>query len=107
MSTEIDGSPDAVREINEGPRLYIRLKLTGTLFPLFDTIPFVRVGRTVTHFVDIADNGPSANAYIAKAPTEGGVVEFGYDVQTLLRFPQRYSAEAVTRLDEKRLLKTL
>lgn len=96
-----------VREINEGPRLYIRLRLTGTRFPLFNTIPFVRVGRTVTHFVDIADDGLSANAYFAKAPAESGVVEFGYDVQTLLRFPQRYSDDIVTRLDQKRLPKTL
>lgn len=92
-----------VREINEGPRLYIRLKLTGTRFPLLNTIPFVRVGRAVTHYIDIAEDGLSANAYFEQALPEGGVVEFGYDTQTLLRFPQRYAGEGVIRLDQQRL----
>jgi hypothetical protein len=96
-----------VREINEGPRLYIRLRLSGTRFPLFNTIPFVRIGKTVTHYVDIADDGLSANAYFEHALPEDGVVEFGYDVQTLLRFPQRYTGNVVTRLDQKRLPKSL
>lgn len=96
-----------VREINEGPKLYIRLKLTGTQFPLFNTIPFVRIGKTITHYVEIADEGLSANAYFERALPEDGVVEFGYDVQTLLRFPQRYTGNVVTRLDQKRLPKSL
>lgn len=96
-----------VREINEGPKLYIRLKLTGTQFPLFNTIPFVRIGKTMTHYVEIADDGLSANAYFEQALPEESVVEFGYDVQTLLRFPQRYTGKVVTRLDQKRLPKSL
>jgi hypothetical protein len=96
-----------VRKIAEGPRLYIRLKLTGTKFPLFNTIPFVRVGRAVTHYVDIAEDGLSATAYFDRRLPEEGVVEFGYDVQTLLRFPKRYSGEIVKRLDEKLLPESL
>ena len=96
-----------VREITKGPRLYIRLKLMGTRFPLFNTIPFVRVGKTVTHYVDIADDGLSANAYFEQALPEDGVVEFGYDVQALLRFPQRYTGNVVKRLDRERLPKSL
>lgn len=96
-----------VREITKGPRLYVRLRLTGTRFPLFNTIPFVRIGKTITHLVDIAEDGLSANAYFEEAPQEGGVVEFGYDVQTLLRFPREYAGRHVTRLDEQRLPKAL
>ena len=96
-----------VREINKGPQLYIRLRLSGTRFPLFNTIPFVRIGETVTHYIDIADDGLSANAYFEHVLPEEGVVEFGYDVQTLLRFPQRYTGNVVTRLDQKRLPKSL
>jgi hypothetical protein len=96
-----------VRDINEGPRLYIRLRLTGTKFPLFNTIPFVRIGKTVTHYVDIADDGLSANAYFERDLPEDGVVEFGYDVQALLRFPQRYAGSLVKRLDQKRLPESL
>jgi|SRR5687768_10044310 len=96
-----------VREINKGPRLYIRLTLSGTRFPLFDTIPFVRVGRAATHHVDIAEDGLTLNAYFEGALPEGGVVEFGYDVQTLLRFPLRYGGNLVARLDQNRLPKSL
>lgn len=96
-----------VREINEGPRLYIRLKLTGTRFPFFNTIAFVRIGNTMARHVDIAEDGLSANAYFDRVLPESGVVEFGYDVQTLLRFPQRYSGGAVVRLDQKRLPEAL
>lgn len=96
-----------VREINEGPRLYIRLRLSGTRFPMFNTIPFVRIGKTVTHYVDIAEDGLSANAYFEQALPEDGVVEFGYDVQTLLRFPQKYTGNLVKRLEEARLPKSL
>lgn len=96
-----------VREINKEPRLYIRLRLSGTRFPLFNTIPFVRIGKTVTHYIDIADDGLSANAYFEQVLPEEGVVEFGYDVQTLLRFPQRYTSNVVTRLDQKRLPESL
>lgn len=96
-----------VRDTANGARLYVRLHLTGTRFPLFNTIPFVRIGRVKTHLVDIAEDGLSANAYFESAPQEGGTVEFGYDVQPLLRFPRRYAGIHVIRLDEKRLPKAL
>ena len=96
-----------VRETNKGPKLYIRLRLTGTRFPLFNTIPFVRIGRAVTHYVDIAEDGLSANVYFDQALPEGGVIEFGYDFQTLLRFPRRYSEDAVIRLEQNRLPESL
>jgi hypothetical protein len=96
-----------VREINKGPRLYIRLTLSGTRFPLFNTIPFVRVGRAVTHYINISEDGQTLNAYFEEALPDDGVVEFGYDVKTLLRFPLRYRGGLVARLDQKRLPKAL
>lgn len=96
-----------VRKIKEEPRLYIRLKLTGTRFPLFNTIPFVRIGKTMTHYVAIADDGLSANAYFEEALPENGIVEFGYHSEVLLRFPQRYTSNLVKRLEEERLPKSL
>jgi hypothetical protein len=96
-----------VREIHKGSRLYIRLHLAGTQFPLFNSIAFVRVGRTVTQNVVIADDGLSANAYFDQSLPEDGVVEFGYDVRALLRFPLRYTDSLVARLEQKRLPKAL
>jgi len=96
-----------VRDVDKEPRLHIRLRLTGTRFPLFNTIPFVRVGRAITHHVEIAEDGLSAHAYFDQALPEDGVVEFGYDTQTLLRFPRRYASNVVVRLDQKRLPEAL
>ncbi len=96
-----------VREIDKGPRLYIRLKLTGTRFPIFNTIPFVRIGKSVTHHVFTAEDALSVNAYFERALPEEGIVEFGYEDQTLLRFPQRFAGGTVKRLDVKRLPESL
>lgn len=96
-----------VREITQGPRLYIRLQLHGTRFPVFNTIPFVRVGEAVTHYVEIAEDGLTTNAYFEERLPENGTVEFGYDERALLRFSKRYSGKAVTRLDQNRLPESL
>jgi hypothetical protein len=96
-----------VREIDKGPQLYIRLELIGTTFPVFNTIPFVRVGKAVTHHVFTADDYLSVRAYFERALPEDGVVEFGYENQAILRFPQRYTGIKVKRLDPKRLPKSL
>jgi len=96
-----------VRDDAGKPRLYLRLKLTGTIFPIFDTEPFVRVGDVAARFIAFSDDGMVVNAYFEHALPEGGVVEFGYDDQVLLRFPRRFLGLHVTRLDEARLPREL
>jgi len=92
-----------VRE-NEGEaRLYLRVKLTGTTFPIFNSIPFLQLGRVKARFVDIADDGLSVRAYFDTAVPSEGTFEFGYDDQVLLRFPKGYDSRHVTRLDNSRL----
>jgi hypothetical protein len=96
-----------VRDHDREARLYLRLRLTGTTFPIFNSIPFVQVGKVKARFVDIADDGLSVKAYFDTAlPNEGGV-EFGYDDQVLLHFPNPYHSRHVTRLDNSRLPKHL
>jgi len=92
-----------VRDHEEAPRLFVRLKLTGTEFPIFDTIPFVRIGSVSARFVDIADDRTSVKAYFDTAPPARGRIEFGYDDQVLLRFPRGFTRAQVARLDEARL----
>lgn len=84
-------------------RLYLRIELTGTIFPIFDTIPFVQLGKVRARFVDIAEDGLSVRAYFDKALPSRGTIEFGYDGQVLLRFPTPYHSRLVTRLDNSRL----
>lgn len=96
-----------VRDYNHEPRLYLRVRLTGTKFPIFNSIPFVRVGTVKARFVDIADDGLSVKAYFDKALPNEGAIEFGYDVQALLRFSNPYDSRHVIRLDNSRLPKGL
>ncbi|HEX3130977.1 MAG TPA: hypothetical protein VH394_26825 [Thermoanaerobaculia bacterium] len=84
-------------------RLYLRLKLTGTKFPIFNSIPFVRVGEVKARYVEIADDGLSVKAYFDTAIPQAGPVEFGYDDQVLLRFPGVFHSRLVARLDDSRL----
>ena len=96
-----------VRDHERKERLYLRLKLTGTTFPIFNTIPFVRVGKVKARFVRIGDDGLSVKAYFDTALPNDGAIEFGYDDQVLLRFPTAYHSQHVVRLDNSRLPKHL
>lgn len=92
-----------VRDQDDEPGLYLRVKLTGTTFPVFDSIPFVRLGVVRARFVDIAEDRQSVKAYFDAALPERGTFEFGYDDQALLRFPDPYYARLVARLEDARL----
>lgn len=96
-----------VRDHDREPGLYVRLTLTGTEFPVFDSIPFVQVGEVRARFVDIAEDRLSVRAYFDRALRGEGAVEFGYDDQVLLRFPEPYEPRRVERLDETRLPRDL
>lgn len=92
-----------VRDQDREARLYLRVKLTGTVFPIFNSIPFVQIGGVRARFVHIADDGLSVNAYFDRALSDDRVLEFGYDDDVLLRFPEPYSARQVVRLDQSQL----
>ena len=92
-----------VRDHDREPGLYVRVRLTGTTFPIFDSIPFVQVGEVRARFVDIADDGLSVRAYFETALPDEGTIEFGYDDQVLLRFSEVFHSRHVSRLDEARL----
>jgi hypothetical protein len=96
-----------IRDVDNEPQLYVRLKLTGTTFPIYDTIPFVRVGEVKGRFVQIADNGLTVNAYFASAVPNEGAIEFGYDDKVLLRFPRKFQSRDVIKLDNARLPRKL
>lgn len=92
-----------VRDQDREARLFLRLKLTGTTFPIFNSIPFVQVGEVKARFVAIAEDGLSVNAYFDTALPNEGIIEFGYNDQVLLSFPDAYHSRHVTRLDSSRL----
>ena len=92
-----------MRDYDRQPGLYVRVLLTGTEFPGFDSLPFVRIGKAQARFVDIADDRASVRAYFDTAPPARGHIEFGYDDQVLLRFARGFQRPLVTLLDEQRL----
>lgn len=101
------GAKVVVRDHDREARLCVRLMLTGTTFPIFNTIPFVRVGKVKARFVEIADDGLSVKAYFDTAPGHNSAIEFGYDDHVLLRFPTVYHSRHAVKLDESRLPKQL
>jgi len=96
-----------IRDRENEPQLFIRLKLSGTTFPIYNTIPFVRVGKVKGRYVKIADDGLSVKAYFESALPNEGSIEFGYDDKVLLRFPRHFNSRHVVKLDNARLPKKL
>jgi len=92
-----------VRDLNQQPHLLVRIRLTGTHFPDRALEPFVVVGKVRSRFVNIADDGLSADAYFDEPVPQGGRIEFGYGAEVLLRLPRAFDSEAVELLDLKRL----
>ena len=92
-----------VRDLYQEPYLFLRLKLTGTLFPHRALEPFVIVGKVRSRFVTIADDGLSACAYFDQPVPEGSRIEFGYGNDILLRLPRAFDPQAVEILDPKLL----
>ncbi len=83
----------------------MRIRLTGTHFPQRALEPFVVVGKVRSRFVEIADDGLSANAYFDRPPPQRGRIEFGYGEDILLRFPRAFDKGVAKLLDAERLPK--
>ncbi len=92
-----------LRDLHQEPHLLMRLKLTGTYFPQRALEPFVIVGKVRSRFVEITDDGLSANAYFDEPLPEGEKPEFGYGEEVLLRFPRAFDNDAFQPLDPERL----
>jgi hypothetical protein len=92
---------EVVRELADGPHLFVRLTLTGTRFALRALEPQVWVGMSYARFVDIAEDGLTVRAYFDETPPPG-TVYFGYAQRPELAFGD-FEPERVPRLDRTRL----
>jgi hypothetical protein len=92
-----------VRDIDQEPHLFLRLKLTGTYFPQRAQIPFVAVGKVRARLIIIPEDGLSVRAYFDEPLPLGGKIVFGYGPNALLRFSEPFNQEEVSMLDAKRL----
>ena len=69
---------EALLDVNDVPHLFLRIKLTGTEFPLIAQIPQVWVGKTFAKHVLITEDHRTVCAYFDTPPTEGEEIYFGH-----------------------------
>jgi hypothetical protein len=94
---------EVVRDVDIGPRLFVRLALVGPYFPERALEPFARAGGVRSRLVRITDGGRRALAYFDEPISDGVAIEFGYGEQVLYRFPRRFGNHLLERLDRQRL----
>jgi hypothetical protein len=99
------GAREVLKDIGQRPRIMTRITLGGGHFPHRSLAPFVRVGTALTTWVEISDDEQNLRAYFMEQLPESGHVEFGYGNEVVMRFPRKFSLDAVERLDHARLPK--
>lgn len=98
---------EVVRVVDRKPHLVVRITVTGGHFPQRALVPFIRImegEKQVARdwFTEIGEDG-SLIAYFQTDMPKSGVLEYGYFPEILGRIPLRFDANAIKRLDRKRL----
>jgi hypothetical protein len=86
------------------PHLFLRVKLTGTRFPLVAQIPQVWVGNVFAKHVLIDEDGLTVRAYFDQPLPEGETLYFGHLAQAELSFGP-FETRKITKLNRARLPK--
>ena len=68
---------EVIRDVQERPHVFVRVRLTGWHFPQRAPEPFLTIGRAVSAFVLIGREGTSADAYFDIRPPAAERVSFG------------------------------
>jgi hypothetical protein len=92
---------EAVLEMDGRPNLFVRIKLTGTEFPVIAQIPQVWVGKVQARKVLVDEDHRTVRAYFDTAPGRGNLY-FGHLGRPELDFGP-FDARRVERLDRGRL----
>ncbi len=69
---------EVVRDVDQQPHVFWRVRLTGWSFSHRAEEPFLVVGDAVSRFVVIAPDGSVADAYFDQPVPEAEQVSFGY-----------------------------
>lgn len=93
---------ESLREAEGRPHLFVRVKLTGTRFPITDQVPQVWAGKVFARRVEIDDDGLTVRAYFDRLPPEGEPLYFGHLGQPELSFGP-FEPRRMERLDRARL----
>jgi hypothetical protein len=95
---------EALLDVHGRPHLFLRIKLTGTRFPLIAQIPRVWVGQVFARLVTIDDDRRTARAYFDQPLPAEGDLYFGHVGKAELHFG-RFELRRAVMLDRARLPK--
>lgn len=96
---------EVVRDVEEKPHVFIRVRLTGWHFPERALEPFLVIGKTLSKFVLIDHEGTAADAYFDVGPPAAKRVSFGYGNIISWDFDVTVDPKAIDPLDRGRLPK--
>jgi len=94
---------EVVRDVQERPHVFVRVRLTGWHFPQRAPEPFLTIGRAVSAFVLIGREGTSADAYFDVRPPAAERVSFGYGKVVSWDFDLAIEPGRIERLDRGQL----
>jgi hypothetical protein len=94
---------EVVRDVEERPHVFVRVRLSGWHFPERAPEPFMVIGRAVSNFVVIDRDGTSANGYFDAMPPKAKRISFGYGKIVSWDFDVRIDPPKAPRLDRSRL----
>ena len=96
---------EVVRNVEEKPRVFIRVRLSGWHFPERAPEPFLVIGNAVSKFVLIDHEGTTADAYFDVRPPAAKRVSFGYGNIISWDFDVTVDSATIDPLDRARLPK--
>lgn len=96
---------EVVKDVRGKPHVFARIKLSGWYFPQRAPEPFMLVGETVSHNVEISPDGQTAKAYFDEPLPMAESVSFGYGKLINWDFAVSINPETIERLDRLRLPK--
>jgi hypothetical protein len=93
---------EVLLDVHGVPHLFLRIRMSGTEFPLLAKTPQVWIGNTPAKHVLISENKMTVRAYFSPPYPEGGEIFFGHLGVHELQFG-RFSPSSLARLDRERL----
>ena len=92
-----------LRDIDGVPHIFLRIKLSGTIFRLRALPAQVAVGGQKSQFIELSEDRQVLRAYFDRPVPLGYKVLFGYGNEHVLRFPIPITEDHILKLDKNRL----
>src|SRR6266487_1233916 len=96
---------EVIRDVGKKPHVFVRVRLSGWHFPERAPEPFLVIGKAISKFVLIVEDGATADAYFDVRPPAARRVSFGYGNIVSWDFDLPVAPSKIERLDRARLPK--